>query len=171
MALKALVNHSLGNDVTSGYVIATVDRLREPVHGDLSFLGVALGQEVVEQIEVHPGPVVGEAVPAPVGEDERVPGSAPRVQGPAQHGDVALDGRRVVLRGAIRPQEVGQPLLGDAAAALEQKDLEELPGLPSAQVARTQHATVLGVDDLYRAEHADLEHSMAPARKESTALP
>jgi integrase len=30
MALKALVNHSLGNDVTSGYVIATVDRLREP---------------------------------------------------------------------------------------------------------------------------------------------
>ncbi|HYU12569.1 MAG TPA: tyrosine-type recombinase/integrase [Stellaceae bacterium] len=30
LALKALVNHSLGNDVTSGYVIATVDRLREP---------------------------------------------------------------------------------------------------------------------------------------------
>lgn len=30
MALKALVNHSLGSDVTSGYVIATTERLREP---------------------------------------------------------------------------------------------------------------------------------------------
>lgn len=30
LALKALVNHSLGNDVTSGYVQMTVDRLREP---------------------------------------------------------------------------------------------------------------------------------------------
>jgi integrase len=29
-ALKALVNHSLGNDVTSGYVQITVERLREP---------------------------------------------------------------------------------------------------------------------------------------------
>jgi integrase len=30
MALKALINHSLGKDVTSGYVQITVDRLREP---------------------------------------------------------------------------------------------------------------------------------------------
>jgi integrase len=30
LALKALVNHSLGNDVTSGYVQMTVERLREP---------------------------------------------------------------------------------------------------------------------------------------------
>jgi integrase len=30
MALKALVNHQLGGDVTSGYVQLTVDRLREP---------------------------------------------------------------------------------------------------------------------------------------------
>ena len=30
IALKALVNHSLGDDVTSGYVVMTVDRLREP---------------------------------------------------------------------------------------------------------------------------------------------
>ena len=30
MSLKALVNHSLGNDVTSGYVVMSVDRLREP---------------------------------------------------------------------------------------------------------------------------------------------
>ena len=30
LALKALVNHSLGGDVTSGYVVMTVDRLREP---------------------------------------------------------------------------------------------------------------------------------------------
>ena len=30
MALKALVNHSLGKDVTSGYVQMTVDRLRRP---------------------------------------------------------------------------------------------------------------------------------------------
>lgn len=30
LALKALVNHSLGNDVTAGYVILTTERLREP---------------------------------------------------------------------------------------------------------------------------------------------
>jgi integrase len=30
LALKALVNHSLGNDVTSGYVQMTVERLRQP---------------------------------------------------------------------------------------------------------------------------------------------
>ena len=30
LALKALVNHSVGSDVTSGYVIMTTDRLREP---------------------------------------------------------------------------------------------------------------------------------------------
>jgi integrase len=30
LAMKALVNHSLGSDVTGGYVIVTVDRLREP---------------------------------------------------------------------------------------------------------------------------------------------
>jgi integrase len=30
MALKALVNHSLGNDITANYVQMTVDRLREP---------------------------------------------------------------------------------------------------------------------------------------------
>jgi integrase len=30
IALKALVNHSLGNDVTSGYIMMTPERLREP---------------------------------------------------------------------------------------------------------------------------------------------
>jgi integrase len=30
LALKALVNHALPNDMTSGYVIMSVDRLREP---------------------------------------------------------------------------------------------------------------------------------------------
>jgi integrase len=30
LALKALVNHALGNDVTSGYVQITAERLREP---------------------------------------------------------------------------------------------------------------------------------------------
>jgi len=30
LALKALVNHALGNDVTSGYIQITTDRLREP---------------------------------------------------------------------------------------------------------------------------------------------
>jgi len=30
LALKALVNHSLGRDVTSGYVVMTAERLREP---------------------------------------------------------------------------------------------------------------------------------------------
>ena len=29
LALKALVNHSLGRDVTSGYVVMTAERLRE----------------------------------------------------------------------------------------------------------------------------------------------
>jgi len=30
LALKALVNHALGGDVTGGYVQMTVERLREP---------------------------------------------------------------------------------------------------------------------------------------------
>jgi integrase len=30
LALKALVNHSLGDDVTAGYVQMTVERLRDP---------------------------------------------------------------------------------------------------------------------------------------------
>lgn len=30
-AIKALVNHSMDNDVTAGYIIMTVDRLREPM--------------------------------------------------------------------------------------------------------------------------------------------
>ena len=30
-ALKALLNHAMGNDVTGGYVVMTVDRLREPM--------------------------------------------------------------------------------------------------------------------------------------------
>ena len=30
-ALKGLVNHSMGNDVTAGYVIAGPERLREPM--------------------------------------------------------------------------------------------------------------------------------------------
>jgi 2-phospho-L-lactate transferase/gluconeogenesis factor (CofD/UPF0052 family) len=31
MALKAMVNHTLGNDVTEGYVQMRIKRLREPV--------------------------------------------------------------------------------------------------------------------------------------------
>ena len=30
-ALKGLVNHSMGTDVTAGYVVAGPDRLREPM--------------------------------------------------------------------------------------------------------------------------------------------
>jgi integrase len=30
-ALKAMLNHAVGNDVTSGYVVITTDALREPV--------------------------------------------------------------------------------------------------------------------------------------------
>src|SRR5215469_15632639 len=30
LALKALINHSLGDDVTAGYVQMTVERLRDP---------------------------------------------------------------------------------------------------------------------------------------------
>jgi integrase len=31
LAIKALLNHAVGNDVTSGYVQMSVERLREPV--------------------------------------------------------------------------------------------------------------------------------------------
>ena len=31
-AIKRLVNHKLPNDVTAGYVVANVERLREPMH-------------------------------------------------------------------------------------------------------------------------------------------
>jgi hypothetical protein len=30
LALKALVNHSYGDDVTAGYIVGSVERLREP---------------------------------------------------------------------------------------------------------------------------------------------
>ena len=43
MALKALVNHSLGDDVTSGYVQMTVERLREPAQRVADRLKVLCG--------------------------------------------------------------------------------------------------------------------------------
>jgi integrase len=49
LALKALVNHSLGNDVTSGYVIATVDRLREPAQRVADRLKALCGIGTIEE--------------------------------------------------------------------------------------------------------------------------
>jgi integrase len=49
LALKALVNHSLGNDVTSGYVIATVDRLREPAQRVADRLKALCGISTIEE--------------------------------------------------------------------------------------------------------------------------
>ncbi len=42
-ALKALVNHSMGNDVTAGYIIANAERLREPQ------------QKVTDKLKAHIG--------------------------------------------------------------------------------------------------------------------
>ena len=46
-ALKGLVNHSMGTDVTAGYVVAGPDRLREPM------------QEVTDQLKQHIGLRIG----------------------------------------------------------------------------------------------------------------
>lgn len=46
MALKALVNHALGNDVTAGYVQMTTERLREPAQRVCDKLMVLCGIEV-----------------------------------------------------------------------------------------------------------------------------
>ncbi len=47
IALKALVNHSIGSDVTSGYVRLTVDRLREPAQRICDRLKTLCGIEAV----------------------------------------------------------------------------------------------------------------------------
>lgn len=50
-AIKRLVNHKLGSDVTAGYVVITVDRLREPMqritNTMLSHAGIRRGKTVV----------------------------------------------------------------------------------------------------------------------------
>jgi integrase len=48
IALKALVNHSLGKDVTEGYVQMTADRLREPAQRVADSLKAAIGIAPVE---------------------------------------------------------------------------------------------------------------------------
>ena len=42
-ALKALVNHTMGTDVTAGYIIASPERLREPQ------------QKVTDKLKAHIG--------------------------------------------------------------------------------------------------------------------
>lgn len=43
LALSALVNHSLGRDVTSGYVVMTAERLREPAQRVADHLKLLIG--------------------------------------------------------------------------------------------------------------------------------
>jgi integrase len=52
LALKALVNHALGSDVTSGYVIMTVERLREPAERVCDRIKVLCGIAPVEGANV-----------------------------------------------------------------------------------------------------------------------
>jgi integrase len=52
LALKALVNHSLGSDVTSGYVMMTPERLREPAQRVCDRLKVLCGITAVEGANV-----------------------------------------------------------------------------------------------------------------------
>lgn len=51
MALKALANHSLGSDVTSGYIQLTVERLREPAQRVCDRLMVLCGISPVPGVE------------------------------------------------------------------------------------------------------------------------
>ena len=65
LALKALVNHGLGNDVTSGYVQMNVERLSEPAQKVCDKLRslckiAPVGGDNVEKLAVKPksrGPV------------------------------------------------------------------------------------------------------------------
>jgi hypothetical protein len=47
LALRALVNHALGGDVTSGYVIMSLERLREPAQRVANRLKELCGLESV----------------------------------------------------------------------------------------------------------------------------
>ena len=51
LALKALVNHALGHDVTSGYVQITIDRLREPAQRVCDRLKALCGIAAPEGVE------------------------------------------------------------------------------------------------------------------------
>jgi integrase len=53
MALKCLVNHSTGSDVTSGYVMMTTERLREPAQKVADRLKTLCGIEAPEGVVVH----------------------------------------------------------------------------------------------------------------------
>ncbi len=44
-ALKGLVNHSMGTDITAGYIVATADRLREPMQQVTARLKAHIGLE------------------------------------------------------------------------------------------------------------------------------
>jgi integrase len=50
-ALKALVNHSIGNDVTGGYVQMTAERLREPLQKVTNKLKRLAGTDRNERLE------------------------------------------------------------------------------------------------------------------------
>lgn len=58
-SLKRLLNHKMRQDVTAGYVITDVERLREPMQRITDFIlravGVKVSTEVVE-LKKRPGP-------------------------------------------------------------------------------------------------------------------
>ena len=56
LALKAVVNHSLGDDVTAGYVQMTVDRLRDPAQRVADRLKERCGIGVTANVTEAPRP-------------------------------------------------------------------------------------------------------------------
>ena len=95
---------------------------------------VRLGDERVEVVEVDRGVPRNEAIPTRLGADDRLTDLGARLQPAAQDGDVALERAEVVGRELLPPEEVGQAVLGDRVAPVEQKDLEDLLRLDPAQL-------------------------------------
>ena len=53
-ALKRLLNHKMAADVTAGYIVADVERLREPMQKITDYLRSAMGIKDVAQVLSHP---------------------------------------------------------------------------------------------------------------------
>ncbi|PPD41654.1 MAG: integrase [Methylobacter sp.] len=58
-SVKALVNHKQGEDVTSGYIQLTVERLRQPMQAITDFMLKSAGIKTTEVVEFKPAKVVG----------------------------------------------------------------------------------------------------------------
>ena len=55
-ALKRLLNHKDGNDVTAGYIVANVERLRKPMQQITDFLLKAAGEkQSAEVVDIASG--------------------------------------------------------------------------------------------------------------------